>query len=103
MATKKATKRPAAQKAPVRSAKVKASGKSGLLPGSQRSFRRAPSEDFFTFRITHQTLYWTILAVIVLALGIWVIYINDRVQSIYDQIDHANSASTNLQYKVSKQ
>lgn len=69
-----------------------------------RSFALArPTEPFFTFRITHQTLYWTILSVLVLALGLWVITINDRVQHIYDQIDASNAAMVDLPRSVKKQ
>jgi hypothetical protein len=61
-----------------------------------RSFALAhQTEPFFTFRITHQTLYWSILAVMVLALGIWVMNINDKVQRMYDQIDVSNAAVAN--------
>jgi len=55
-----------------------------------RSFHRAKAEAFFTFRITNQTLYWTILCALVLALGVWVLSINIQVQNIYDQIDAQN-------------
>ena len=59
-----------------------------------RSFRRSrPSDPFFTFRMTHQTLYWFILCAFVLGLGLWVISINEKVQHIYDQIDQTNAAS----------
>ena len=69
--------------------------KSKVTP--MRSFAPArATEPFFTFRITHQTLYWTILAVLVLALGLWVISINDKVQRIYDQIDASNAAVSEM-------
>ena len=44
--------------------------------------------------MTHQTFYWAVLAILVLALGIWVVTINDKVQRIYDQIDASNAALT---------
>lgn len=54
-----------------------------------RSFRpSAPTEPFFTFRITRQTIYWLILSVIVIGLAAWVIQLSVQVQAIYDQIDH---------------
>lgn len=57
------------------------------------SFRVAkPEQPFFTFRITRQTLYWLILSVAVLSLGVWMITINQRVQEIYDQIDATQAA-----------
>ena len=100
MATaKKTTKKPAAKKttkaAPARPASkttVKRVTKSAKAP-EMRSFAPAPpAEPFFTFRISHQTAYWLVLAAIVLGLGVWVFNINDKVQRIYDQIDQTNSA-----------
>lgn len=99
MATaKKVTKKTTAKRAPSRPA-AKTTVRTVVKPASNnrsvRSFRVArPNEPFFTFRITHQTVYWAILAIIILALGLWVIDINDRVQRIYDQIDSINETST---------
>lgn len=57
-----------------------------------KSFRPARrAEPFFTFRITHQTFYWLLLAVLVIGLCVWVTIISARVQNIYDQIDATNS------------
>lgn len=59
-----------------------------------RSFRRSrPTDPFFTFRMTHQTLYWFVLCALVLGLGLWVVSINEKVQHIYDQIDQTNAAT----------
>lgn len=55
-----------------------------------RSFQRGQSQNpFFTFRFTQQTLYWLILCSLVLALGIWVMYLTLKVERIYDDIDQA--------------
>lgn len=93
MATaKKTTKKAAVKRAPAK-ATAKTSVKRVAKPAEQpiKSFHVAPREEsFFTLRITKQTVYWAILAIIVLALGLWVIDINDRVQRIYDQIDTMN-------------
>ncbi|AGL62728.1 hypothetical protein L336_1029 [Candidatus Saccharimonas aalborgensis] len=70
-----------------------------------RTFKRShPSDPFFTFRMTHQTLYWFILCAMVLGLGLWVISINEKVQQIYDQIDQTNAAAdaTYVPLKVKK-
>ena len=97
--TKKMTKKPAAKKAPARSA-AKTTVKRVSRPSktvAMRSFAPArPSEPFFTFRITHQTLYWLVLAGIVLLLGLWVVNINTKVQRIYDQIDATNSVINSM-------
>lgn len=59
-----------------------------------RSFVLADdNSEFFTFRLTHQTLYWIILSTLVLALGAWVLYLNARVESIYDQIQVDNASA----------
>lgn len=101
MATaKKTTKKPAATKrAPARSTAkttVNRVARPAKAP-AMRSFAPArPSEPFFTFRITHQTLYWLILAGTVLLLGLWVVDINSKVQHIYDQIDATNEAINSM-------
>ena len=46
---------------------------------------------FFIFRITHQTFYWLLLCGIILALGIWVIALNVKVQMLYDSVDRTTS------------
>ena len=71
---KKATKSAAKKTAPMKSFAV---------------MKDAPS--FFSFRVTYQTFYWLTLSLLILALGIWVITLNMRVQQLYDQIDLANS------------
>lgn len=64
-------------------------------PAAPRSLRRSTDNTpFFTFRITQQTIYWLILSILVLALGIWITYLNIKVQTIYDHIETINSAST---------
>lgn len=96
MATaKKPAKKPATKKAPARTnAKTtvkRVSPAAKKQTSTMRSFVPATPEPFFTFRISHQTLYWLVLAVIVLLLGVWVININDKVQKIYDEIDATNA------------
>lgn len=98
MATaKKATKKPVVKRAPAKSsARTTVRRKPNPLSNvnSMRSFHASPApEPFFTFRITHQTVYWSALAILVLLLGLWVININDRVQYIYDQVDLLNASS----------
>lgn len=48
---------------------------------------------FFTLRFTHQTFYWTVLSLLVLALGIWVVTLNVRVQQLYDQVETSAAQS----------
>ena len=92
-AKKTTAKKPVAKKAPAKRAATKVSTKTSAKRAKAseqalRSFRRSPSaEPFFTIRINHQTLYWLILAAVVIGLAIWVLSISMKVQSIYDQID----------------
>jgi len=70
--------------------KTKSKAASAKKPAAQplQSFRPArPTEPFFTFKITRQTVYWLILSVIVIGLAAWVLQLNARIQSIYDQIE----------------
>lgn len=74
---------------------AKAKRKSTKKAPAHRSFVPAKeTQPFFVFKVTRQTLYWLILAVLVLALGAWVLVLNIRIQNIYDQID-ANSNLVN--------
>lgn len=97
-ATKKTTAHKQAKKAPVKRAAAKPVSKTTVrtkktAAPEMRSFRAARvSEPFFTFRITHQTFYWLILAVIVVGLAAWVMSISIKVQHIYDQIDATNQS-----------
>lgn len=80
------------KKSPAKKPTVKAKSKTASTkkPAAQaiRSFRPSRStEPFFTFKITRQTIYWLILSVIVIGLAAWVLQLNARIQSIYDQIE----------------
>ncbi|NCU37508.1 hypothetical protein EOL96_00370 [Candidatus Saccharibacteria bacterium] len=98
MATsKKSAKKTVTKKAPAKSAKKTTVKRVSKPAPAMRSFAvSAPDEPFFTFRITHQTLYWLILSLMVLALGAWVMVISARVQQIYDTIDATNAETDAL-------
>ena len=67
---------------------MSAARKKTVKKPAMRSFVRAKNtEPFFVFKATHQTIYWLILCCLVLALGIWVLTLNMKIQRIYDQID----------------
>ena len=94
---KAAAKKPAVKRAPAKSRSATSVKRVSTAPASVRSFRPAkPDEPFFTFRITHQTVYWLILAVIVVSLAAWVLSISIKVQNIYDQIDATTRATENM-------
>jgi hypothetical protein len=97
-AKKTPTKKTAAQKAPAKktSAKKTSTKVASKKAAEPQSFRLAPNtENFFAFRPSVQTVYWLVLSGIVLALGVWVILLTARVQSLYDQID-SNLESTTI-------
>ena len=74
----------------------KAAAKKAPRKQSLRSFKVASAQTpFLTFRITQQTLYWGIISVLVLALGMWVIYLQIKINEIYDIVD-ANTYQLNL-------
>ena len=94
---KAAAKRPTVKRAPAKSRSATSVKRVSTAPAPVRSFRPAePDEPFFTFRITHQTVYWLILAVIVVSLAAWVLSISIKVQNIYDQIDATTRATENM-------
>lgn len=94
---KAAAKRPTVKRAPAKSRSATSVKRVSTAPAPVRSFRPAKlDEPFFTFRITHQTVYWLILAVIVVSLAAWVLSISIKVQNIYDQIDATTRATENM-------
>lgn len=90
--TKKATtsaKVTKPKKAPVKKSAPKAKKPAKV---EHRTLRRSiDNTPFFTLRLTHQTLYWIILAGLVIALAAWVMHLSGRIQDIYDQIDAAEA------------
>ena len=69
------------RKTPVKKTKATTARK----PVTKRSVAKEP--DFFTFSPSIQTLYWIIIGILVIGLNIWVMNLNNKVQSIYDKID----------------
>ena len=62
--------------------------KKSVKKSEPSSFKQSSeATPFMTFKPTIQTVYWLILGIVVIALGAWVMYLNGKVQDIYDQID----------------
>lgn len=76
------TKKPASKATSTRSTSRATKAKATKSFKLQRS-----AEPFISLKITVQTLYWLILAGAVLLLGLWVLDISQKVQTIYDEID----------------
>lgn len=101
---KATTSKSTAKKSPAKTVKKSTARKSPRAKTSkatqQKSFRvQQENEQFMTFKLTRQTIYWLILGVIVLAQGIWTININQQVQQIYDEIDQSNLQQQQLDDK----
>jgi hypothetical protein len=71
-------------------------------PIVHQSFKKSPNQSpFLTLKFTQQSVYWLILGGLVLALGIWVLSINIRLQNLYDTIDK-NRISSEVQHPVQR-
>lgn len=98
MATAKKATQPAATKAkrgPSKPTKTTTMRVKSIAP-KRAAAKTTPSSTFFTFRATHETLYWLVLGVVVVLMGIWVLTLTIRVQNLYDQIE-INSAGDTVQ------
>lgn len=80
------TAKTAVRKAPAKSAAKTTPKKSKTVARSafQPTAEKVP---FFTYRFTMQSVYWLVLSVLVLVLGAWVMYLDAKIQSIYDQVE----------------
>lgn len=99
MATKKApaTKKTPIKKAPTRKpAATKTTVKKTQKP-VMRSFKRTTeTEPFMTFRLTRQTLYWLIIAVMVVGFSVWIISLQRDIMALYDQVDQIRMSEPQL-------
>lgn len=92
-----ATKKPATKKAAVKKTTAKAKKSAAL-----QSFKLTKADKpFLTFAITRQTLYWLIIAAAFLALGLWIIDLQIKVNAIYDQIE-MNQSNYDVQSMLKK-
>jgi len=85
MATKKAApkKKVIAKKAAAR----KSTKKIKYTP--EQSFKVLPEKyPFVTFKVTDQTVYWSILLILILLLGIWVINIQISISEILSNLSY---------------
>jgi hypothetical protein len=94
MPTKKTTKKaPSVKKTTVTRKKSVASKKSGL---STQVGLKAETAPFMTFKPTSQTLYWIVLGLVVIAFTMWLMNLQDSVQSLYDEVDASNATSVSM-------
>lgn len=89
--TKTTTRKPQVKKASAKKASTTKKLNRSTKAYQPRSFRVCQeSQDFMSFKLTRDTVYWLILGVVVLAQGIWTINIHQKVQAIYDEIEQSN-------------
>lgn len=54
------------------------------------------NRDFFSFKVTNESVYWLVLSLCVLALGIWVVNLSDKVNMLYDQIEETQIQESSM-------
>lgn len=99
MATKKpATNKPAARKTATKSTAARKPAARKAPARKQTTVRtvsaastRPAKRPFFSLRPNHETVYWLILTLAILALGAWVVNLADKVNQTYDQVEEAQS------------
>lgn len=74
----------------------KATQKKAASQSAMPSFKIVSNpEPFMTFRISRQTIYWTIFGAAVIALALWVANLQRNINELYDQIEQ-NQAESQL-------
>lgn len=56
---------------------------------------RRENEDFMTFRVNRETVYWLVLGAVVIVFTAWIMQLQSNIQELYDEID-ANTASASV-------
>lgn len=54
---------------------------------------RRDQEDFMTFRLNRESLYWIILGAVVILFTLWILQLQNDVSKLYDQIESANATN----------
>lgn len=97
MATAKKTttkKKPATKRAPSRKTSRTTVRTKRATSKRYKSFKvTRDHKNFFTFKFTDQTVYWLVFTLAILALGLWIVNLQLKVNEIYDKIDLNNYAN----------
>jgi len=82
----KATKKAAPRKKPAskKTAPKKASAKKSA---ELKSFKLAKGESFFEFKISRQTVYWTILIAFIIVMQLWILKVQLEVMNATDALN----------------
>lgn len=85
------------RKTPTKTRKKASTKKQPVL----RSFRSYHDDTpFLTLKFTRQSLYWLILSLVILTMGLWVLYLNIKIQDIYNRIDMNNAYMSDVEMKA---
>ena len=90
----KATKKPV-KKTAVKKAAPKKSAPARVTPAKKRAVSFATKSDvkFMQARFSEQTVYWLIIGAAVIALAVWVLALQVKLDEVYDQIDAQSNSS----------
>ena len=93
MATKKTiAKKPTTRKTTTRKSSSRKAVTTSKKP-AVRSFQRCEeTQPFMTMRLTRQTIYWLIIAVLSIAFTVWVLKLQSDINELYSQIDHIRAS-----------
>ncbi len=89
---KKVATKPAARK---RVTAKKASRKNGSQ--AYRTLRVSTKNDppFFSFKVTRQTIYWSVLVFFIIIMQLWILKVQSDVVTITDQLDQRLQSEAN--------
>ncbi len=91
-----ATKKPTTKKAPTKKAPAKKKTTKAAKVAKPTSFRLTKAQrPFLTYQVTRDTYYWLILGVLSIIFVSYLMYVQNKVTDIYDQVD-ANSVQSQL-------
>lgn len=87
MATKKPVKKQPAKKPASKAASTKTTAKKTDTTPKVRSFRVSKNEKFFSPRITAQTIYWSILSLVILGLFLWTVQVQLETVEVIESLN----------------
>ena len=83
MPTKKKVTKKVVTKRPATRARVASRPKNVAMKSFKLSKEKMP---FISFKITDQTVYWSVLLILILGLGLWVVNLQISISNILDNI-----------------
>ena len=103
MATKKTTtKKAPVKKKPVTKTTVSKRSSVAKSNSSRVLAIQPEQEDFMTFRVNRETVYWAVLGAVVILFAVWIMQLQADIQSLYDDIDANSAASDSIDLSTVK-